>query len=65
MYFIAGARQRRPESGRARSALLSSTDAPTEAFVVTLLNDLAALSDQVVVVLDDYHVIEEPHVRTG
>ena len=32
---------------------------------MTLLNDLAALSDQVVVVLDDYHVIEEPHVRDG
>ena len=33
--------------------------------MVTLLNDLAALSDEVVVVLDDYHVIEEPHIRDG
>ncbi|MDQ6782700.1 MAG: CGNR zinc finger domain-containing protein [Actinomycetota bacterium] len=32
---------------------------------MTRLNDLAALSDQVVMVLDDYHVIEDPHIRDG
>ncbi len=32
---------------------------------MTLLNDLAAVSDAVVVVLDDYHVIEEPHIQEG
>ena len=64
-YFIAALRTAVPGVGEGALALLSSTDAPTEAFVVTLLNDLAALSDQVVVVLDDYHVIEEPHIRDG
>ena len=32
---------------------------------MTLLNDLAAVSDEVVLVLDDYHVIEEPHIQDG
>ncbi len=62
-YFIAALRTAVPGVGEGALALLSSTESPTEAFVVTLLNDLAALSDQVVVVLDDYHVIEEPHVQ--
>ena len=64
-YFIAALRTAVPGVGEGALALLSSTESPTEAFVVTLLNDLAALSDQVVVVLDDYHVIEEPHIRDG
>ncbi len=64
-YFIAALRTAVPGVGQGALALLSSTESPTEAFVVTLLNDLAALSDQVVVVLDDYHVIEEPHIRDG
>ena len=64
-YFIAALRTAVPGVGEGALALLSSTESPTEAFVVTLLNDLAALSDEVVVVLDDYHVIEEPHIRDG
>ena len=62
-YFIAALRTAAPGVGEGALALLSSTESPTEAFVVTLLNDLAALSDDVVVVLDDYHVIEEPHIQ--
>src|SRR5207248_838127 len=42
-----------------------SSESPTEAFVVTLLNDLAAVSEEVVVSLDDYHVIEQPQIRDG
>ncbi len=64
-YFIAALRSAAPGVGEGALALLSSTEPPTEAFVVTLLNDLAAVSDAVVVVLDDYHVIEEPQVRDG
>src|ERR1700676_2967959 len=62
-YFIAALKTAAPGVGEGALALLPSTESPTEAFVVTLLNDLAALTEQVVVVLDDYHVIEEPHIR--
>ncbi|MDQ6805384.1 MAG: hypothetical protein M3065_10565 [Actinomycetota bacterium] len=63
-YFIATLRSAAPGVGERALALFSSTEPPTEAFVVTLLNDLAAVSDAIVVVLDDYHVIEEPQVGT-
>jgi len=62
-YFVAALRMAAPGVGEGALALLTSTESPTEAFVVTLLNDLAALSDDVVLVLDDYHVIEEPQVQ--
>jgi len=62
-YFIAALRLAAPGVGEGALALLASTESPTEVFVVTLLNDLAAVSDAVVVVLDDYHVIEEPQIQ--
>ncbi len=64
-YFIAALRTAAPGVGEGALAMLSLTEPPTEAFVVTLLNDLSAVSDAVVVVLDDYHVIEEPHIQEG
>jgi LuxR family maltose regulon positive regulatory protein len=64
-YCIAALRTAAPGIGTGALALLSSTEPPTEAFVVTLLNDLAALSGEVVLVLDDYHVIEETHIQDG
>ena len=65
-YFIAALQTAAPGVGEGARALLSSTGSPTEeGFVVTLLNDLASLSAEVVLVLDDYHVIEEPHIRDG
>ena len=64
-YCIAALRTAAPGVGAGALALLASAGSPTEAFVVTLLNDLAAVSDEVVVVLDDYHVIEETRIRDG
>jgi LuxR family maltose regulon positive regulatory protein len=40
------------------SALQSPQPPPTEAVVAALINEIAALSDQIVLVLDDYHLIE-------
>jgi LuxR family maltose regulon positive regulatory protein len=64
-YFIAALRTAAPGVGQGALALLPSSESPTEAFVATLLNDVAALSDDIVLVLDDYHVIEEAHIRDG
>jgi len=64
-YFIAALKTAAPAVGDGALALLSSTQSSTEAFVVTLLNDLGGVSDDVVLVLDDYHVIEQPDVRDG
>jgi LuxR family transcriptional regulator, maltose regulon positive regulatory protein len=50
--------------GHARS-LLQSPQPPIEAVLATLLNDLSASSNDVVLVLDDYHVIEAGDVQDG
>ena len=36
-----------------------------EAVLTTLLNELSALPDEVVLVLDDYHVIDAREVQDG
>ncbi len=53
--------------GAGASALpeLQPPQPPTEAGLATLLNDLDAISDDVVLVLDDYHVIEARDVQDG
>jgi LuxR family maltose regulon positive regulatory protein len=45
--------------------LLESSQAPIDAVLTALINDLFAVSDDVVLVLDDYHVIEAPEVHDG
>jgi LuxR family transcriptional regulator, maltose regulon positive regulatory protein len=46
-------------------ALLRPPRPPIEAVLTALLNDLQALSNDVVLVLDDYHVIDEHEVHDG
>jgi LuxR family maltose regulon positive regulatory protein len=64
-YFIAALATAAPGVGAGALALLPSAESPTEGFVVALLNDLAAVSEDVVLILDDYHVIEDPQIRDG
>jgi LuxR family maltose regulon positive regulatory protein len=61
-YFIAALNTAAPGVGDRARALLRSTPSGADAFAVTLLNDLAAISYDVVVVLDDYHVIAAPEI---
>ncbi len=42
----------------ALSALQSPQPPPTEAILTTLINEIAAVPDRIVLVLDDYHLIE-------
>ncbi len=51
--------------GASALSLLQSHQPPSEAALATLLNDLDALSNDVVLVLDDYHVIEARDVQDG
>ncbi|HMQ31051.1 MAG TPA: LuxR C-terminal-related transcriptional regulator [Chloroflexaceae bacterium] len=46
----------------ALAALRSAQPPPTEALLIMLLNDLAGLSLDVILVLDDYHTIDSPPV---
>jgi ATP/maltotriose-dependent transcriptional regulator MalT len=54
-----------PAVGAGALALLQPPQPPNEAGLVALLNDLDAVSDDVVLVLDDYHVIDARDVQDG
>ena len=62
-YLIAALRTVVPDVGEEASALLQSDPSALESVVVALVNDLDALATDVVVVLDDYHVIESNDVH--
>jgi LuxR family transcriptional regulator, maltose regulon positive regulatory protein len=51
--------------GEGAGTLLQPPQPPNEAGLVALLNDLDAISNDVVLVLDDYHVIEARDVQEG
>ncbi len=64
-YLVAALRTVAPEVGAGTLALLQSPQSSLDAVLATLVNDLSSLSDDLVLVLDDYHVIEGPEVHDG
>jgi LuxR family maltose regulon positive regulatory protein len=54
-----------PGVGSGALALLQSSQPAADAVLATLLNDLGAVQDDVVVVLDDFHLIESRDVQDG
>ena len=62
-YVIAAVRKVAAEVGADALATLQSTPAAFESVVVALVNDLAGLEGDVVLVLDDYHVVESIRVH--
>ncbi len=57
-----------PVPGVGRTALLellASTSVPTDLMLITLLNELAAASNEVWLVLDDYHVVGDRQIGQG
>ncbi len=65
-YVVAALRTVAPGVGGSAVELLqASGPSPIETVLTTLLNDLAAVDSDIVLVLDDYHVIEAPEVQDG
>jgi LuxR family maltose regulon positive regulatory protein len=64
-YLVAALQTVIPDLGADMLALLQSPSSSSEAALATLLNDLAGAPGEVVLVLDDYHVIEAPAVHEG
>src|SRR5664279_3401204 len=64
-YLVAALQAASPGVGAGALLLLQSSQTPIEAVLATLLNDLSASSDDVVLVLDDYHVIDSRDVQDG
>ncbi|MCW2876044.1 MAG: ATP-dependent transcriptional regulator, MalT-like, LuxR family [Sphaerisporangium sp.] len=64
-YLVAALKTAAPGVGASALSLLQSPQAPIEAVLATLLNDLHAISNEAVLVLDDYHVIDDRDVQDG
>ena len=64
-YLIAALQRAAPAVGARALALIRSPQSSTEAILATLLNDLQGIPHDVVLVLDDYHVIEAHDVHEG
>src|SRR5918993_1586409 len=64
-YLIGALRTAADGAGGDALTLLQSPQPPMEAVLATLLNELSALPDDVVLVLDDYHVIDAREVQDG
>jgi LuxR family maltose regulon positive regulatory protein len=65
-YVIAALRTPVPGVGENALALLqASRPQPTETVLTALLNDLSAVAGEIVLVLDDYHVIDARDVQDG
>jgi LuxR family maltose regulon positive regulatory protein len=62
-YLVAALRTVAPDVGAAALSLLQSSPAALEAVIATLLNDVDAVATDVVLVLDDYHVIESTELH--
>ncbi|NIQ89362.1 MAG: LuxR family transcriptional regulator, partial [Deltaproteobacteria bacterium] len=58
-YFVAALQTIEANIGKGTlSALQSPQPPPTEAILTSLINEIAALPDRIILVLDDYHLIE-------
>jgi LuxR family maltose regulon positive regulatory protein len=64
-YLVTALDTAAPGVGANALALLRSSRPATEAVLATLLNDLGAVATDVVLVLDDFHLIEAREVQDG
>src|ERR1700742_1747323 len=65
MYVVAALNTGAPGVVAGALSLLQPPEPPNEAGLVALLNELDAISNDVVLVLDDYHVIDARDVQDG
>ena len=64
-YVVAALRAAVPGLGAGALSLLESPQPPIDAVLTALVNDLHAVSGDVVLVLEDYHVIEARDIQDG
>jgi LuxR family maltose regulon positive regulatory protein len=64
-YLIAALQTVAPGVGASALSLLGSPEQPIAVVLATLLNELSALPNDTVLVLDDYHVIDAREIQDG
>jgi LuxR family transcriptional regulator, maltose regulon positive regulatory protein len=63
-YLISSLRKAHPQVGEGALTLIHSSPIVPVASIMTLLvNDLAAIEGRIALILDDYHVIEQPEIH--
>ena len=62
-YVVAALRTVDPDVGAVSLPMLRSPETTTEVAVTTLLNELNAVTDDVVLVLDDYHLVDSLEIQ--
>lgn len=62
-YMVAALHAVRPQAAARAQELLTAAQTPTDAVLPVLLNDLASMDEDLVLVLDDFHVVESVEVR--
>jgi LuxR family maltose regulon positive regulatory protein len=64
-YLLAAIENAKPELARGAAELLATGSASMEAVLATLLNDLHVDGEQLAIVLDDLHVVDNPATHDG
>ena len=64
-YVVTAMQTAVPGLGDAALQLLTSSSPPTDGALAGLLNEVEGLSNDLVLALDDYHVVETPEVHEG
>jgi len=64
-YFIAALRIIKADFGKGVLSALQSPQPPNEAALASLINEIAAISDRMIFVLDDYHLIETQSIHAA
>lgn len=64
-YLVTALQTAAPGIGADLLATLHSGQQPTERDLAGLINDLSALPDGLYLVLDDYHVVDQPAIQAG
>jgi LuxR family maltose regulon positive regulatory protein len=62
-YVMAALGTAAPGVGERTRSLLDAPETPTEVVLTTLLNELGAVPEDSLLVLDDYHVIDAPEIQ--
>jgi LuxR family maltose regulon positive regulatory protein len=63
-YLVEAVDRAIPGSG-GRARVLLESDGRVESALAALINDLGAAPDDLVVVIDDYHLVDEPTIQSG
>lgn len=65
-YFVAALQRPHAELGETAQTMLSAAQPPEiETILATLINDLAAMNEQLALVIDDYHLVQSPDIHNS